>query len=93
MAKKIDLFSTEDKQIKCLKQIIKINDTETFIVYDYYSEDGKEIENSMIHNVSGELITSDDTGGVFIADIYNFLDDLDDNYPGIEKIDPEAVKK
>jgi|TARA_B100000287_G_scaffold419612_1_gene458048 hypothetical protein len=78
MATEIKLLKKEEIEVKMQKQYVRINDEETFIIYDYFSNDGNVIENSIIHNESGEMITSEDTGGVFIADVYNFLDELAD---------------
>ena len=78
MATEIKLLKKEEIEVKMQKQYVRINDEETFIIYDYFSNDGNVIENSIIHNESGEMIASEDTGGVFIADVYNFLDELAD---------------
>jgi len=90
---KIKLVKKEIIEIKLQKQIIDVNDEERFVIYDYFSKDEKIIENSMIHNASGELITSEDTGGIFIADIYNFLDELGEEEPKQEEPKQEEPKQ
>jgi hypothetical protein len=93
MATEIKLLKKEEVQVKMQKQYVRINDEETFVIYDYFSDDGKVIENSIIHNQSGEMITSEDTGGVFIADVYNFLDELSDEEEVKQQVQQEKQQQ
>ena len=67
------LIKQASAQITHMISVVEIEDQQ-FTINDYYHPSGESIIDSIIHDSEGSIVTSREVGEKFIADIYDILD-------------------